>query len=109
MPRLIIRGLTVEQVCQISVSLVDQLALICACSREDFTLECVQHPAIFDGQIVPTYPFIEVAWFERGEQVREQVAVALTSHVHGLGIPEVEVAFITYSQDAYFNNGISFK
>ncbi|MEC0232412.1 DUF1904 family protein [Paenibacillus alba] len=109
MPRITIRGLSVEQVCQISTSVVDQLAVICECERDYFTLECVQHAAIFDGQIVPAYPFIEVAWFERGEEVRKQAAKALTNHVLGLGIPEVEVAFTTYAQDAYFNNGISFK
>jgi hypothetical protein len=109
MPRITIRGLSAEQVCKISESLVEQLAVICGCESDNFTLECVQHTAIFGGEIVQAYPFVEVAWFERGEEVRNQVALTLTNHVLGLGIPEVEVAFTTYSKDAYYSNGISFK
>jgi hypothetical protein len=109
MPRLTFRGVSVEQVCGMSESLVEQLAAICECDTDNFTLECVQHPAIFGGKIVPAYPFVEVAWFERGDQIRDAVAMAVTSHVLGLGLPEVEVAFTTYSKDAYYSNGTSFK
>ncbi|MBP1963741.1 DUF1904 family protein [Paenibacillus aceris] len=109
MPRLTFRGVTVEQVCEISESLVEQLAAVCGCDIDNFTLECVQHAAIFGGKVVPAYPFVEVAWFERGDEVRDGVALSITAHVLGLGLPEVEVAFTTYSKDAYYSNGTSFK
>ncbi|NOV01404.1 DUF1904 family protein [Paenibacillus planticolens] len=109
MPRLTFRGLSVEQVCEISESLVDQLAAICGCDIDNFTLECVQHAAVFGGKIVTAYPFVEVAWFERGDEIRDAVAKAITTDVLGLGLPEVEVAFTTYSRDAYYSNGTSFK
>ncbi|MDD9266076.1 DUF1904 family protein [Paenibacillus sp. GCM10023248] len=109
MPRLTFRGITVEQLCAISESLVDRLAVVCSCDRDNFTLECIQHAAVFGGKQVEAYPFVEVAWFERGDEVRDGVAGAITDHVLGLGIPEVEVAFTTYAKEAYYSNGTSFK
>ncbi|TXK80042.1 DUF1904 family protein [Paenibacillus sp. N3.4] len=109
MPRLTIRGLSVEQICLISESLIEQLSDICGCEADDFTMECVQHTAVFGGKIVQAFPFIEVAWFERGEDIRNQMAAAITNHVLNLGIVEMEVAFITYAKDAYYSNGISYK
>ncbi|MBD0382685.1 DUF1904 family protein [Paenibacillus sedimenti] len=107
MPRITVRGLSVDQVCQMSESLVEQLAAICDCETDNFTLECNTHPSIFAGKIVPAYPFIEVAWFERGPAIRDQVAKAITDHVLALGIPEVEVAFTFYAENGYYINGIS--
>jgi len=107
MPRISVRGLTVEQVCGISESLVAELADICGCGTDNFTLECVQHTAVFAGKIVEAYPFVEVAWFERGQDVRDKVARSITEHVHGLGIVELEVAFTTYAENAYYINGVS--
>ncbi|NEW07837.1 DUF1904 family protein [Paenibacillus sp. SYP-B3998] len=107
MPRITVRGLTVNQVCQMSEGLIDQLATICGCEPDNFTLECLNHTAIFAGKPVEAYPFIEVAWFERGSVIRNQVAKSITDHVVALGIPEVEVAFSTYAKEAYYINGIS--
>ncbi|MEW9698237.1 DUF1904 family protein [Paenibacillus sp. SI8] len=105
MPRITVRGLTVEQVCSLSESLIEQLAGICDCETDNFTLECVSHTSVFAGKRCETYPFIEVAWFERGSAIRDLVAGSITGHVRALGIPEVEVAFTTYEKEAYYING----
>ncbi|MFD0692553.1 DUF1904 family protein [Paenibacillus sp. GCM10027628] len=107
MPRLTVRGLTTDQLCLMSEALIEQLASICECGVDNFILECIQHPTIFAGKIVEAYPFIEVAWFERGPVIRDQVAKAITDHVLALDITEVEVAFTTYEKNAYYINGIS--
>lgn len=109
MPRLTFRGVTAKQLCSISEALIDELAAVCSCDTDNFTLECVQHAAVFGGKLVEAYPFVEVAWFERGDEVRDGVAIAITNHVLSLGIPEVEVAFTTYAKEAYYSNGTSFK
>lgn len=105
MPHLVARGLSVEQLCTISQSLVDELAVACGCGRDNFMLECLPVVSVFDGRQVETFPFIEVAWFERGHVIRNRVAAILTEHVRSLGIAEVEVAFRTYREDSYYING----
>ena len=107
MPQLLVRGLAIEQMCQISESLVDQLATICQCGTDNFMIEIIHTTSIFGGAVVTSYPFIEVAWFERGQEVRDQFARVLTEHVMSLGIAEVEIAFVTYQEDCYYINGVS--
>jgi hypothetical protein len=105
MPHLIIRGLSVEQVGAISGPLVDELALLCQCPADHFLLECLHTTAVLYGHVVSSYPFVEIAWFERGSELRDQFAKVVDEHVRSLGIPEVEIAFRAYREDAYYING----
>ncbi len=105
MPHIIVRGIKAEQMCEISTALVDELAAICDCGTDNFMIECLQTTSVFAGKIVETYPFIEVAWFERGLETRDLFAKALAKHVLSLGVKEVEIAFKTYREDSYYVNG----
>ncbi|UJF34671.1 DUF1904 family protein [Paenibacillus hexagrammi] len=105
MPRITIRGLTVEQICEMSEPLTRKLADICQCGEDNFTYECVNFISIFEGKVTDSYPFIEVAWFERGTEVRNQFAQAVTESVRTFGYEEIEVAFTTYTQESYYING----
>ncbi|MCS7463878.1 DUF1904 domain-containing protein [Paenibacillus doosanensis] len=105
MPQLIVRGIAAEQMCKISESLVKELAEICECGTDNFVIDCLHVTSVFDGSVVETFPFIEIAWFERGLQTRDRFAKAVADHVKALGIPEVEMAFTTYREDSYYLNG----
>ena len=108
MPHIIIRGVTVDQVKTISTLFVQELADLCACGTDNFTLEIVQSTYVFAGDEVQGYPLIEVKWFERGQEIQDQFAKIVTKHIHALGIPEVEVAFSPFQESAYYLNGKSF-
>ncbi|MCM3601734.1 DUF1904 domain-containing protein [Robertmurraya korlensis] len=108
MPFLLIRGISVEQVKSISQPLVEELADLCECGTDNFTLEVVNSTFVFDGREVPGYPFIEVKWFERGLDIQKKFANIITKQVQSLRIPEVEVAFSTFKESSYYLNGKSF-
>lgn len=108
MPHLIIRGVSVDQVKTVSTSLVQDLADLCACGTDNFTLEIVHSTYVFDGNEVPGYPLIEVKWFDRGQEIQDQFASIVTKHIQALEFPEVEVAFSTFQESAYYLNGKSF-
>ncbi|MGS2778577.1 DUF1904 family protein [Robertmurraya sp. GLU-23] len=108
MPQLLIKGISVEQVKSISKPLVQELAELCACGTDNFTLEVMNSTFVFDGVEVPGYPFIEVKWFDRGLEIQNEFANLITKQVHSLGIPEVEVAFTTFRESDYYLNGRSF-
>ena len=108
MPHLFIRGISAEQVKTISKPLVQDLAELCACGTDNFTLEVVNSTFVFDADEVPGYPFIEVKWFERGQEIQDQFANIVTEHVHALEILEVEVAFSSFRESNYYFNGKSF-
>jgi hypothetical protein len=105
MPQLLIRGISTNDICNISKPLIEELAEICECGTDNFMLECIHTTSIFDGKVVISYPFIEVKWFERGIAIRDLFASAIAKHVKSLDIPEVEIAFITYREDSYYLNG----
>lgn len=108
MPQLIFKGITVEQVKTISTVLVRELAELCNCEEDNFTLEIPQSTYVFNREDVPAFPFIEVKWFERGQEIQDQFADILTKHIQSLGVPEVEVAFSVFREAAYYYNGKHF-
>ncbi|MFC4600147.1 DUF1904 family protein [Cohnella hongkongensis] len=105
MPHLLFRGVAPEQVRSISGPLVSELAAICRCPEDDIMLECLLTTALFGGETVPSYPFVEVAWFDRGAAVRDAAAACIDRHVRALGVPELEIAFRRYERESYYANG----
>ncbi|MGZ0052078.1 DUF1904 family protein [Brevibacillus gelatini] len=108
MPHLIVRGIQAEQMATISEPLTEELAALCQCGTDNFTIECLQTTGVFGGKVVASFPFIEVGWFERGQETRDQFAKIVTKHVLSLGIPEVEMAFVAYQKEGYYANGEHF-
>jgi hypothetical protein len=106
LPQLTIRGITTEQVTAVSEVLVRDLAEVCECGIDNFTMDCLHTVSVIDGNRVETYPFVEVAWFERGSQTRDLFAETITKHFHTVGVEEVEIAFKVYNQDGYYINGV---
>jgi hypothetical protein len=109
MPQLLVRGISVAQLQQISESLVTALAELCQCGTDNFMIEAQPTTSIFAGKIVETFPFIEVSWFDRGAFIRDQFAQIITEHLLALGIMEVEIAFVVYREDSYYINGLAFN
>jgi hypothetical protein len=106
MPQLTVRGINHQTMAAVSKQLVEELAAICECGTDNFTLDCIQVTSVWDGAVVETYPFIEVAWFERGREVRDRFAESVFRHVRSAGIAEVEVAFKVYREEGYYVNGL---
>lgn len=108
MPHFIVRGISPEQMRSISKRIIEDAAQICECGTDNFTIECLHTTSVFDGQITASFPFIEVTWFERGQEIRDRLADSIYGHVRSLGIAEVETAFIAYREDNYYINGKRF-
>ncbi len=107
MPHLLFRGVNPEQVRAISETLVAEMAAVCQCPEDYIMLECLHTTALFGGKVVPSYPFVEVAWFDRGAAVRDLAAACIDRHVRSLGVPELEIAFRNYEKESYYANGKS--
>lgn len=108
MPHLKVRGISPEGLCKINDPLIDELVEIIRCPKDYFEMEYIHTTAIRAGAIAEVYPFVEVAWFDRGQEVQDQVAKAITKHVHSLGIAAVDVAFTQYQRNCYYENGEHF-
>ncbi len=108
MPQLKIRGVEVEKVCSFSKNLIDELEEIINCPRSYFTIEHMPSIFIADGNITEGYPFVEVLWFDRGQEVQDRTAVAITKAVHGAGYENVDVIFTALKENEYYENGSHF-
>ncbi|MFC5649329.1 DUF1904 family protein [Paenibacillus solisilvae] len=107
MPQLVVKGISPQVMMGISKLLVEELVEICQCAADNFTIDCLSVTSVFGGETVTTYPFVEVAWFERGPVIRDAFARAVTQHLHAAGVVDVELAFKVYEESAYYINGES--
>ncbi|GFN32123.1 DUF1904 family protein [Paenibacillus xylaniclasticus] len=105
MPHLLFRGISPDRLRPIAEPLARQLADICSCGTDNFTMDCFHTTAVYGGEGESSFPFVEVAWFERGDDVRGRFAEAVTKHLTELGLTGIEVAFRTYREDSYYIDG----
>jgi hypothetical protein len=105
LPQIVFRGISIEQLKSISKPLVAELADICDCGTDNFTLELPNSTFVYNGEEIPAFPLIEVKWFERGQEIRDQFAQTLTKYLMEFKLPEVEVVFTVFSETAYYING----
>lgn len=108
MPQIKIRGIDSKKICTISTDMVDQLEKILGCPREYFTIECISSTFIKNGKVDEGYPFIEVVWFDRGQQIQDSVAKTITNLIHNLGYKNVDVFFTVLKENLYYENGEHF-
>lgn len=104
MPQIIIKGMDVNKLKEISRPLVDELQEIIGCPRDYFTIEAVVNPFIMDGQETQITPLVQVNWFDRGQAVQDKTAAAIYRHVKTVGYSHVETFFIALEEANYYEN-----
>ena len=105
MPQIKIRGIETETVRKISKQLIDELAVLTQSPRDYFTLEVIHSTFVMDGEVVPGYPFVEIAWFDRGQVIQDQVAKAISGLLNLAGHPSVDIMFTLLEKLGYYENG----
>lgn len=108
MPQIKVRGIAPEELCKIDVAMVDKLTEIVGCPRDYFEMEYIQSIAIRNGKIDKVYPFVEVAWFDRGQEVQDQVAKTIYDFALQIGIKNLDIAFTYFEKNNYYENGEHF-
>lgn len=105
MPQIRIRGAEVETIRSISSELIDQLQATIGVAREHFTIELTHPTFVRDGEIVRANPFVEIAWFDRGQEMQDRVAQIVTTAIQKAGYPEVDMVFTIMERSRYYENG----
>jgi hypothetical protein len=108
MPQLKMTGVEVNDICKISVALVQEMQKLLECPKNYFTLECVDSTYIMDGEIVKACPTVEVAWFDRGQEVQDNMAKIITKYIYLAGYKDVDVIFTVLEEKRYYENGDHF-
>lgn len=108
MPQIRIRGAEIEKIKPIGMELVDQLHAITGTAREHFTIELTHSTYILSGEVIAGNPFVEIAWFDRGQEMQDRVAQVVTATMQQAGYPDVDMVFTIMERSRYYENGKHF-
>ncbi len=107
MPHLRFRAVEPQMVQLLSKSLIDELEPHMQCPREDFTFEYIYTTFYHEGKVTQAYPFVEILWFDRGQETKNAVAEIVTRQVRDVFGSDLDVAVIFTSLNGsdYYDNG----
>jgi phenylpyruvate tautomerase PptA (4-oxalocrotonate tautomerase family) len=109
MPHIRIRGINPEQALKFSETFKAEAATIVNTSADNFTIELIETKFFHEGTIDPGYPFIEVLWFERPQEVKDRFATHITERMRRVtNAKDVAVLFVPLQKEDYFENGNHF-
>ena len=110
MPHIRVRGLPLEDLESIGDILVENLAEITDTPNSHFTLEFQATSYLVVGGASPAYPFFEVLWFDRGDEVKAKVARAIEDLTRPLveSGQDITVLFRDLQGKDYYENGEHF-
>ncbi|MFC5706598.1 DUF1904 family protein [Aeromonas eucrenophila] len=107
MPHLRFRAVSVDTLQRISTPLLAELCALTGGKPEFVTLECVDSIRVRDGAIEAGFPFVELVWFERPQEVQDAAAALITRHLKAvLGEQTyVVVQVLPIVKSHYYSNG----
>lgn len=108
MPQLKMKNIKKCHIQSMCKDMIDELQNLLECPRNYFTIECVNSEFITDGEIPSDYPFVEVSWFDRGQLVKDEVAVIITKYVQKAGYKDIDIIFNNLETKDYYENGKHF-
>ena len=83
MPQITVKGLTEAQMKKLSTPLMHDLAEAIGCPEDWLIFELAESRFYAGGEQVPGFPIVEVAWFDRPDEVRERVVALIRDAVLG--------------------------
>ncbi len=107
MPHFRFRTVDPQAVQSLSKTLIDDFEALMKSPREDFTFEYIHTEFYHEGKATAAYPFVEVLWFDRGQDIQDQVANTITERVRQVLNQDVNIAVIFHalSPNQYYDNG----
>lgn len=109
MPHIRVRAVAKEKVQELSRALIPELSKALNSPEDNFTLEAVGSDFFFEGKPSAAYPFIEVLWFERPQELKDRAAAVITNHIKALTMAaDVIVVFQVLDKESYYENGAHF-
>ncbi len=105
MPKITFRGVETEDVKLISQELIEELSAITGTPASAFTLEVIESVAISNGRQVTGYPFVEVCWFDRPQDLQNRAAAVISTYLKRVGCDDSRILFTILIKNRYYKNG----
>lgn len=108
-PHIRIRSVSEKNVQALSKKLPKDLAKAMETTEDNFSFELISTKYFSNGKAKKSYPYIEVHWFERTQEIKQRSANIITDLVRSLTKAEdIAVVFTPIQKSDYFENGKSF-
>ena len=109
MPHIRLKCISEKNVQALSETLPKKLAQSMQTTEDNFSFEILPNKFFEAGKPIESYPFVEVHWFERTQEVKSQSAKIITDEVRSLTqAQDIVVVYIPIEKNNYFENGKSF-
>ncbi len=109
MPHIRVRAVENKKIAELSKNLIPDLAKTIQTDVDNFTVESISTQFFVDGKEVSSYPFVEVLWFPRSQEIQDAAAKLITDQVRALTqAQDVIVIFTVLEKTAYYENGKHF-
>lgn len=105
MPFLRFHSVNRDKLMLVSAQITDRIHLAVGCPREHIVLEVIHSDYIVNDEIRPGWPFVEVAWFDRPQEVQAEVARIVYECLKEVGYDDSDVHFESLRPENYYENG----
>lgn len=108
MPRIITYAIELDVVKAASGPIAEDIAALLDIPEEHVVIQVNRDVFVQDAEVVPSYPFVEVCLFDRGQQKEDEIARILTKRFRAEGCDDIEVYLTKLERRRYFENGEHF-
>lgn len=105
MPQLIFKGLKEDEVILLSKTLSDDLAKTTDTPNDWFLFEHIERKCYVLGERLTGDIHVDVWWFDRGQEIRDKVALSIDSAIRHFGYSQIEISFNLCHKESYYENG----
>ncbi|MES2769099.1 MAG: DUF1904 family protein [Bdellovibrionota bacterium] len=109
MPHIRLKCISEKNVKSLSKTLPKELARAMDTSEDNFSFELVPNTFYTNGKSTKSYPFIEVHWFERSQDIKVKSTKIITDQIKALTkAKDIVVVYIPIEKSDYFENEKNF-
>lgn len=107
MPTLKFHGVDIKKVCSLSKVLISELATTFNVPEDHLSFEIIESTFIMNGEIIESYPVVEVMAFKRDDKVLDNAALIITNRLKEAGYDYSEVIYNFPEPRYYYCDGKS--
>ncbi|MGZ3772018.1 MAG: DUF1904 domain-containing protein [Bdellovibrio sp.] len=109
MPHVRFRAISADVMPELSRTLPTKLSVAINTPVDNFTMELIPTTFYANGFVDNSYPFVEVLWFQRSQEIQDECAKIITEEIKKLtSCEDVVVIFKALEKNAYYENGNHF-
>lgn len=106
MPHIRVRGMEQKLLAGVAEGIVEQIAHATQTPNDHFTLEHIPSAYIVKGGASEAYPFVEILWFDRGQDMKTKVAAIVDKALRNIVGEDTDITVLfsdLRGQDYYEN------